>query len=677
MKPLFSIASIMKNESKHLARLFKSLEEFKSKWWKVFLADTGSTDNSVQIARDWGAIVYECWDQFRINIDKELSNNINNTFIIEDEWAVINEWDSIFDFWSARDWIVNKSELDYNFCCDMDEAFTNLDIDYINQKIIEGIGQFEYHFVFSHYPDGSPYIQFTQCKFFDRRRLKWSWVIHECIQGSAERIFIPREFLLLEHFQNQETNRNWYLKWLALDCYNNRWNDRQSHYFARECMYKGKFKSAIKEFERHIAMNKWNTEKSQSMLYIWDCCNYLWKQHEAKEWYLKALATEPNRREPFIRLAQIYFHHYKDWQNVVVYMKAALEIPETHFYANDSSHYTFVPHEYLYQTLWWMWRQEESKIHFDKCLEYKPHEAKYLHDTKYYYEYHDINIEWWMTFEELTFLYKSAKKYNTIAELWSWAWRSSHALLSWCKWTVTCIDTFQWSNDINDKTLQMAKDNDIYERFINNVWHFKNLKVIKWDGTDVSKTINEKFEMIFIDAEHKYEWLKNDIKNWLPKCTKMICWHDYCEGWKWVIKAVDEKFWKPDEVHWSIWVYYINRTIPKRIFSIWLNQNKIIPPLINKCLKSIKIDGYENRFITLDNCYRNDYINKCIEDKNYVQAVDYLRLYYIYTEWWIYLDSDMELIPWKTFDNLLSHPLFACREDNWFIANSAFWATKW
>ena len=80
MKPLFAIASIMKNESKHLARLFKSLEEFKSKWWKVFLADTGSTDNSVQIARDWGAIVYECWDQFRINTDKELSNNINNTF---------------------------------------------------------------------------------------------------------------------------------------------------------------------------------------------------------------------------------------------------------------------------------------------------------------------------------------------------------------------------------------------------------------------------------------------------------------------------------------------------------------------------------------------------------------------------------------------------------------------
>jgi mannosyltransferase OCH1-like enzyme len=37
----------------------------------------------------------------------------------------------------------------------------------------------------------------------------------------------------------------------------------------------------------------------------------------------------------------------------------------------------------------------------------------------------------------------------------------------------------------------------------------------------------------------------------------------------------------------------------------------------------------------------------------------------------IYLDADMEVLPWKNFDDLLNEKMFCCKEDNGFIANSA------
>src|SRR6267142_1639782 len=75
-------------------------------------------------------------------------------------------------------------------------------------------------------------------------------------------IRLPESQIKLEHWQNQETNRSGYLTGLALDCFLNPDNDRNSHYFARDLMWSGRYRSAIREFDRHIAMNKWEAERA-------------------------------------------------------------------------------------------------------------------------------------------------------------------------------------------------------------------------------------------------------------------------------------------------------------------------------------------------------------------------------------------------------------------------------
>jgi hypothetical protein len=88
-------------------------------------------------------------------------------------------------------------------------------------------------------------------------------------------MYLPENIAKLEHYQNEKTNRGKYLTGLAYDCFINPNNDRNSHYFGREMMYHKRYKSAIKEFKRHIAMDKRPTEKAQSMTYIGDCLMYL------------------------------------------------------------------------------------------------------------------------------------------------------------------------------------------------------------------------------------------------------------------------------------------------------------------------------------------------------------------------------------------------------------------
>lgn len=69
---------------------------------------------------------------------------------------------------------------------------------------------------------------------------------------------------------------------------------------------------------------------------------------------------------------------------------------------------------------------------------------------------------------------------------------------------------------------------------------------------DVAESIKTKFDIVWIDADHSYEAVTTDIKNYLSKVKKegIICGHDY--DFKGVKKAVHEHFdtvetW-PDDV---------------------------------------------------------------------------------------------------------------------------------
>jgi len=384
MKQNFTVAVIAKNEAKTLPRLLESLREYRELGGEVLLLDTGSTDNTAEIAEQAGCIVHKVGDRFVFTVSEIEAKQMNERFSAG-EGDLIEAGQKIFDYSAARNYIAGFSKTDMVAMPDCDEIYTKLDLALINEHVDKGVDQFEYNFVYAHDEEGGELIKFTHSKFYNRQKMQWVGVIHEVLSGEGNKLFVEENVIKLEHYQNVETNRSSYLTGLIVDCFKNPENDRNSHYLGRELFYRGKFNSAIKELVRHVAMNKWPTEASESMIYIGDSHQALGHRSLAIASYTKAFDIEPKRREPLMRLAEMYYKESKA-AHVIAYVAAALQIPPSTFYSNNSAYYEYLPHEYMYWALWQKGEYNASKRHFDYCLAYKPFHSKYLTDYRWYFE---------------------------------------------------------------------------------------------------------------------------------------------------------------------------------------------------------------------------------------------------------------------------------------------------
>lgn len=99
--------------------------------------------------------------------------------------------------------------------------------------------------------------------------------------------------------------------------------------------------------------------------------------------------------------------------------------------------------------------------------------------------------------------------------------------------------------------------------------------------------------------------------------------------------------------------------IPKKIHYCWLSGDEF-PPLIQHCIETWHrvLPDYElvlwdkNRF----DITSVPWVEDAYKAGKYAFAADYIRLYAVYTEGGIYLDSDVEVL--KTFDDLLNNESF-------------------
>ncbi len=564
--PKFSFCLIARNEEKTLPKLLKSLEEFKANGGEVCLVDTGSTDNTVQIAKDWGCKVEEVGQLYNHIIDLQEATLINEKFIDPSENLIVSPSDKYFDFASARNHAASLASNDMVSFVDADEAMTALDVEKIDALIDQGIEQFEYNFVFAHDQYGKAAIEFVQSKFYDRRKVKWTGLVHEVLNGQAKIGFLSNEIFRLEHYQ-QPGDRHSYLVGLAVDCFNNPNSDRNSHYFARELFWAKRPKSAIKEFQRHLKMNGWHSERAESLIFMGDAYGQLGNPEDQALSYTLAFYVDSGRREPLMKLAEFYLFN-KNYQAAVSYARGAMEIPWSGFYASNRTYYEHLPYEVLYKAYGWLGRIKDAQDAITKALEFQPNNPEYLRDRKYYYgesllanEYIDPNIEGWMTLLDLVWLYKTAKTADTFVEVGSWAGRSSHAILSGSKGKVWCIDTWKGAKDPQDLTNPMAKERDMLEVFKKNVGHFPNLNIVVKPSVEAAKDFADgSIDVIFIDAGHTYEEVLNDIDAWLPKVKSggILCGHDYLPNtWMGVVDAVNLRFNKPDEVIDWIWVHKV------------------------------------------------------------------------------------------------------------------------
>lgn len=121
--------------------------------------------------------------------------------------------------------------------------------------------------------------------------------------------------------------------------------------------------------------------------------------------------------------------------------------------------------------------------------------------------------------------------------------------------------------------------------------------------------------------------------------------------------------------------------IPKKLHYIWIGKKpkgKVTEICINSWRRTMpEYEIYEWNEDTLDIptlCRNNRFLKKCYNLKLWAFVSDYIRLYILYKEGGIYLDTDVETV--KPFDTLLSNPIFMGYEENDYISTAVIGAEK-
>lgn len=95
--------------------------------------------------------------------------------------------------------------------------------------------------------------------------------------------------------------------------------------------------------------------------------------------------------------------------------------------------------------------------------------------------------------------------------------------------------------------------------------------------------------------------------------------------------------------------------IPKKIHYCWFGHGQM-PELALKCIESWHkyMPDYEYKLWNEDNfdINSNNYVREAYEAKKYAFVTDYVRLFALYTEGGIYMDTDVEAL--KSYDELLT-----------------------
>lgn len=103
--------------------------------------------------------------------------------------------------------------------------------------------------------------------------------------------------------------------------------------------------------------------------------------------------------------------------------------------------------------------------------------------------------------------------------------------------------------------------------------------------------------------------------------------------------------------------------IPKKIHYCWLSKDPM-PEKIKNCIQTWKqvMPEYELKLWNTENfdVCSVPYVNEAFENRKWAFAADYIRLYALYTEGGIYLDSDVEVL--KSFDEFLGYSFFSSME---------------
>jgi glycosyltransferase involved in cell wall biosynthesis len=263
-----AVVSIALNEESFMERWVSSAADAEV----VVLGDTGSTDKTVEAARDLGAQVNSIAVQpFRF----DMARNATLALVPSDVDVVIN---------------VDVDEVLVEGWREQLESAPQAD-------------RYSYDYVWSWTANGKPDVRFDSDKCHSRFGWVWRHPCHENLYPSTDTpLKTGHGGFAIHHHPDPTKPRSQYLGLLSLAVKEDPNDARMMHYYARELFFHGKWDEARERFQRHLAMpsSLWRAERAQSLRYIAKM------DYNPERWLWSAVAEDMARRDALVDLVDFY-----------------------------------------------------------------------------------------------------------------------------------------------------------------------------------------------------------------------------------------------------------------------------------------------------------------------------------------------------------------------------------
>jgi glycosyltransferase involved in cell wall biosynthesis len=285
-----AVYSIAKNEAKHVRRWAESAKDAD----ELVIVDTGSTDDTVKIAKSLGIKVYKSKYK-KFAFDKARNEALDHI----------------------------SDDVDYCVSLDLDEILHHGWREKLEQSVKEqpNANRFWYTFINTRLPGGSAGQSWARNLIHKRYGSRWQWPIHEIL--ATDDLVWGTTKLTQEHLPDRSKPRSSYMPLLEQAVKDMPEDSRMSFYYGRELFYYSRGPEAVEELKHYLTLEgSWSYERSEAMLMIGKC-----SEEDRESWFLKACAETPDRREPFVSLAALYYEENR-WQPALGAACRALDMTE-------------------------------------------------------------------------------------------------------------------------------------------------------------------------------------------------------------------------------------------------------------------------------------------------------------------------------------------------------------
>jgi glycosyltransferase involved in cell wall biosynthesis len=342
-----AVYAISKNEEQFVQRFCDSAKDADL----ILIADTGSTDKTVEKALECGAKVYD---------------------------ICIKPW----RFDKARDAALALIPGDYDVCIslDLDEVLEPGWRQEIERVWTEQATRLRYKF------DWGSGISFFYEKIHHRHGYHWHHPVHEYPRpdGRIAEIYAHTDMLLVSHHPDPTKSRGQYMPLLELAVKEDPYCPRNAFYHARELTFYDRWEEAIEALNRYLAMPNatWENERCYAMRLLGKAYDEMGDGWKAQKWLRLACAEAPNTREPWVDLA-MFCYRRNLWTECYSSAKQALQIVDKQaVYTMDPSVWTEKPFDLASLGAWNLGLKEEAANLCRKALEFNPTDTRLVRNLE-------------------------------------------------------------------------------------------------------------------------------------------------------------------------------------------------------------------------------------------------------------------------------------------------------